>query len=213
MKLKLQYFDHLMQRVNSFEKTLMPEKIEGRRRRGWQRMSWLDRIIYSVDMHECVLSRFSHVHLFAAPWTVAHQAPLPVGFSTQEHWNGLPCPSPRNLPTPGIEPVSLTSPALAGGLFTTSATWETFNGYEFEQTPGDSEGEVSLVCCSSWGHKESHTTERLNNNNNDSAIPLLHTYSEKTIIQRDKWALIFISALFTISRTRNHINGHQQRNG
>ena len=50
LKLKLQYFGHLMQRVDSFEKTLMLGKIEGRRRRGWQRMRWLDGITDSVDM-------------------------------------------------------------------------------------------------------------------------------------------------------------------
>ena len=47
--LKLQYFDHLMQRADSLEKTLMLGKIEGRRRRGWQRMRWLDGITDSVD--------------------------------------------------------------------------------------------------------------------------------------------------------------------
>ena len=51
LKLKLQYFGHLMQRVNSFEKTLMVGKIEGRRRRGRQRMRWLDGITDSMDMH------------------------------------------------------------------------------------------------------------------------------------------------------------------
>ena len=50
LKLELQYFGHLMQRTDSFEKTLMLEKIEGRRRRGWQRMRWLDGIINSMDM-------------------------------------------------------------------------------------------------------------------------------------------------------------------
>ena len=50
LKLKLQYFGHLMQRANSFEKTLMLRKIEGRRRRGRQRMRWLDGITESVDM-------------------------------------------------------------------------------------------------------------------------------------------------------------------
>ena len=50
LKLKLQYFGHLMRRVDSFEKTLMLGKIEGRRRRGWQRMRWLDGIIDSMDM-------------------------------------------------------------------------------------------------------------------------------------------------------------------
>ena len=50
LKLKLQYFGHLMQRAESFEKTLMLGKIEGRRRRGQQRMRWLDGITDSMDM-------------------------------------------------------------------------------------------------------------------------------------------------------------------
>ena len=50
LKLKLQYFDHLMWRPDSFEKTLLLGKIEGRRRRGWQRMGWLDGIIDSMEM-------------------------------------------------------------------------------------------------------------------------------------------------------------------
>ena len=52
---------------------------------------------------------FSRVRLFATPWTVAQQAPLSMGFSRQEHWSGLPFPSPGDLPDPGIEP---RSPAL-----------------------------------------------------------------------------------------------------
>ena len=66
----------------------------------------------------CVLS--SHVGLFETPWTKAHQAPLSMGFSSQEYWSGLPCPSAGDLPDPGIEPTSLTFPALAGVFFTTS---------------------------------------------------------------------------------------------
>ena len=72
----------------------------------------------------CVLSRFSCVQLFVTLWTVACQAPLSMGFSRQEYWSGLSCPPPRDLPDPGIEPTSLMSLALAGGLFTTKATWE-----------------------------------------------------------------------------------------
>ena len=83
LKLKLQYFGHLMRRADSLEKTLMLGKIEGRRRRGRQRMKWLDGITYSM-----------------------------VG------WHHL------------------------------------LNGHEFEQTPGDSEKQESLACCSAWGRKE-----------------------------------------------------------
>ena len=60
-------------------------------------------------------------------WTVACQTPLSMGFSKQEYWSELPCPPPGDLPEPGIKPVSLTSPALAGGFFTTSS-WEAHYG-------------------------------------------------------------------------------------
>ena len=66
-----------------------------------------------------MLSHFSHVQLFVTLWTVASQAPLSMAFSGQEYWSELPCPPPRDLPNPGIEPESLASPALAGGFFTT----------------------------------------------------------------------------------------------
>ena len=61
----------------------------------------------------CVLS---HVRLFAAPWIVACQAPLSMGFSRQEYWSGLPFSTPEDLLDPGIE---LVSPALPGRFFTT----------------------------------------------------------------------------------------------
>ena len=70
-----------------------------------------------------MLNRFSCVQLFANLWTVAHQAPLPKGFSRQEYWSVLLFPSPWSLPNPGIEPASLTSTALAGEFITTSSTW------------------------------------------------------------------------------------------
>ena len=60
--------------------------------------------------HMCVLSCFSHVWLFATPWTVAHQAPLSMGFSRKEYLSGLPCPPPGDLPNLGIEPKSLCLP-------------------------------------------------------------------------------------------------------
>ena len=71
----------------------------------------------------CALSGFSGVLLFVIPWTVAHQAPLSIGFSRQEYWSGWPCPFPGYLPNPGIEPGSLTSPAVECKVFATSITW------------------------------------------------------------------------------------------
>ena len=74
-----------------------------------------------MDICACVLQEFnsslnscvcvpSCIRLFAILWTVAHQAPLSVGFPRQEYWNGLPFPSPGDLPDPGIEPASPVSP-------------------------------------------------------------------------------------------------------
>ena len=68
----------------------------------------------------CCVQSLSCVQFLAAPWSVACQAPLSMGFSRQEYWSGLAFPSPEDLPNPGIKPASL---APAGGFFTTSATW------------------------------------------------------------------------------------------
>ena len=70
-----------------------------------------------------MIGHFSRVQLFVILWTVAHQAPLSMGFSRQEYWSRLPFLPPGDLPNPGINMV-LTSHALAGGFFATTATWE-----------------------------------------------------------------------------------------
>ena len=64
------------------------------------------------------------VQLFVTPWTVACQSPLFKEFSMKEYWSGFLCPPLGDLSDLGIQPTSLTSPALAGGFFTTSAAWE-----------------------------------------------------------------------------------------
>ena len=67
------------------------------------------------------LNMLCRVRLFVTPWTVALQAPLSMGFPRQDYWSGLPFPSPGDLPDPGIEPASSSSPALAGGFCTIAA--------------------------------------------------------------------------------------------
>ena len=87
----------------------------------------------------CMLSCFSHVHLFASLWTKAYQAPLSMGLSRKGYWSGLPCPPPGDLPDPGIFPTSLMSLALAGEFFITSTTWEVpkliIDTHKRERTP------------------------------------------------------------------------------
>ena len=70
-----------------------------------------------------MLSRFRRVQLFATLWAIARQAPLSMELSMQEYWNGLLCRPSGDLPSPGIEPVSLMSP-LVGGFFITNTIWE-----------------------------------------------------------------------------------------
>ena len=74
--------------------------------------------IFFMYVSTCLLSCFSCVQVCETPWTVTHQVPLCTGFSRQEYWSGLPCPSP------GIKPTSFLSPVSPGRSFTIRATWE-----------------------------------------------------------------------------------------
>ena len=112
------------------------------RPRNWTRISyiagkfltsWVTKEVISIYIHiythtrtcVCMLAKLLHcVRFFVTLWTITHQAPLSVGFSRQQYWSGLPFPSPRDLPDPGMETKSLVSPWLAGRFFTISAMWE-----------------------------------------------------------------------------------------
>ena len=108
------------------------------------------------------------------PMDCSPPGPLFVGFSRHEYWRGLPLPPPADLPNPGIKPVSLMSPALAAGFFTTAvhgvANSRTLSLFTFicwrrkwQPTPvclpGESQGRGSLVGCRLWGLTESDMTE------------------------------------------------------
>ena len=67
----------------------------------------------------CAAQSLSHAQLFVTPWTAARQAPLSMGLSRQEYWSGLLCPTPVDLPNPGIKPSSPASPALEAGFLST----------------------------------------------------------------------------------------------
>ena len=95
-------------------------------------------------------------------WTVAHQAPLSMGFSRPEFWSGLKCLPPKDLSNPEIKLASLTSLALADGFLTTSAMR---GRRQWQPTPvllpGRPNGRRSLVGYSPRGREESDTTKRL----------------------------------------------------
>ena len=86
--------------------------------------------MYTFVVCVCAQS-LSHVWLFVTSWTVALQAPLSMWFPRQEYWCGLPLPPPGDLPNPGIKPMSVESPALAGGFSTPSTTWEAHTFVQF----------------------------------------------------------------------------------
>ena len=110
----------------AFQKLSRTNRISQLERRGLAkavRTGWRFKTVQQMSLCVCV---FSHlvVSNSGTLWTVAHQSPLFMEFPRQEYWSVLPFPTPEDLPDPGIKLGSLASPALAGGFFTTRATWE-----------------------------------------------------------------------------------------
>ena len=120
--------------------------------------------------------------------TAALQAPVSVGFSRQEYWSGLLCPPPGDLPDPGIEPASLTSPALARGFFTTSTTWEV-NG-PIIPILGIYTGEIKTYVHIDTVHKNLkcsiHNHQHLDNNK----YPLWNEWINKTVVHSSSGILL-----------------------
>ena len=177
MKLKLQYLGHLIRIADSLEKPLMLGKIEGRRRRGRQRMRWLDK-----DKESWALKNWCF-------WTVMLEKTLesPLGWKEIQpvHPKGnqsrifigrTDAEAETTIFWPPASKNWLTGKDPDAGQDLREVKWVTedeiagwhhrLNGQEFEQTLGDSEGQGSLACCwSPWGHRQSDTTEWSNSNN------------------------------------------------
>ena len=182
MKLKLRYLGHLIQIPDSLEKPLLLGKIEGRRRRGRQRMRWLDKdkerwapknwCFWTVVLEKTLESPLGWKEIQPVH-PKGNQSRIFIGRTDAEAETTIFWPYDSKNWLIGKDPDAgqdlweekgVTEDEIAG--------WHhRLNGHEFEQTLGDSEGQGSLACCwSPRGHRESDTTEWSNSNNNRQEI-------------------------------------------
>ena len=119
---------YFLVQTDSDKKTITTECFENVYFFYFQGFSYTCTVTYAgtyTDTHVCVWAKLLQwCPTLCNPMDCSRQSSLSMVFSRQEYWSGLPCTPPGDLPDPGIEPVSLISPALAGRFFTMSSTWE-----------------------------------------------------------------------------------------
>ena len=182
LKLKLQYFGHLMWRVDSLEKTLMLGGIGGRRRRGRQRMRWLDGITFSMDvslseLRELVMDREAwraEIHGVAesqtrlSDWTELNWKEISPEYSLEGLMLKLKVQCFGHLMgrTDWLERTLMLGKIEGGrrmGWQDEMVGWHhQLHEHEFEQAPGVGDGQGSLESCSPWGRRELNMTEGMN---------------------------------------------------
>ena len=112
-------------------------------------------------VHVCVYSVAQSHPTLVTPWTVAHYAPLSMGFSREEYWSGLPFPSPGTLPDPGMEPVS---PALADKFCTTEPPVKSIYMYIYASVSQHKKLHQNLLGMSIQNSNDQYWAEWLNQN-------------------------------------------------
>ena len=119
---------HALEKEMATHSSILAQRIPGTAEPGGLLSMGSHRIRHDWSTLAAAAAVLSHVQLFESLWTIAHQAPLSMGFSRQEYWSGLPCPPPGDLPNLGIKPCIVNISCITGGFFTTEPLGKLYGG-------------------------------------------------------------------------------------